>query len=244
MAVGPPAGWRPAEVRLTLALDTSTRTGGVALCRGLQLLGEDTWQAGGHQTSQILPAAQRLMERAGADVTALGLVVAAIGPGSFTGLRVAASLAKGLSVALGVPICGVPTLDALAYQVSAGRPAGRVLAVVGAGRGQYYAAAYHTTAGQLWRDGEFRVYSADELRATIDAAGKDSVVAGEIDADDRLPRALSEVAGTRRPGYLAALGQWAIETRGPDETALLQPIYLRRGQPAGDTEQTDRAIPD
>ena len=181
VAVGPPGGWRGGEQGLVLAIDTSTRVGGVALCRGDQLLGEDTWQAGGHQTRQVLPAAARLWERAGCTVRDLALVVVATGPGSFTGLRVGVSLAKGLCLPLGIPLVGVPTLDALAYQLAAGTASARLVAVVDAGRGHYYAGTYAARGDQLRREGSFAVVTADELPALVHRSRGAVVVGGELD---------------------------------------------------------------
>lgn len=199
--------WSGGEQGLVLAIDTSTRVGGVALCEGGQVLGEDTWQAGGHQTTQVLPAAARLWERAGHTVRDLALVVVAIGPGSFTGLRVGLSLAKGLCLPLGIPLVGVPTLDALAYQVTAGiARTARLVAVVNAGRGMYYAGTYTASSGQLRREAEFAVVSAEELVALARGQRGEVVVAGELDE-----------AGCALRTELGAAG--ALEQRLVDEEA-------------------------
>jgi tRNA threonylcarbamoyladenosine biosynthesis protein TsaB len=255
-AVGPPPNWRGEEEGLLLAIDTSTRVGGVALCRGRQVLGEDTWQAGGQQTAQVLPSAERLWKRAGCTPDDLRLVVVATGPGSFTGLRVGASLGKGLALALGIPLIGVPTLDALAYQqVAAGAVPPRLIAAVAAGRGQYYAGTYNVSRGQLRREGDFEVLSLDELRATARGARRGTLLCGEIEAEDvseagdhaqgdgaeraaptGIARVASPAAGVRRAAFLAEVGRWLLASEGAKDAALLQPIYLRRSPGLGDQD--------
>jgi tRNA threonylcarbamoyladenosine biosynthesis protein TsaB len=220
-----------------LAIDTSTQVGGVALSRGGRLLGEDTWQAGGHQTQQVLPAAARLWERAGYTVRDLALVVVATGPGSFTGLRVGLSLAKGLCLPLEIPLVGVPTLDALAYQAAgAVTRSGQLKAVLSAGRGMYYVGTYRVPRGQLRREGEFGVVPPEELAALVSEAKGDVVVAGELEGaelplDEKVRVAAAEL-GVRRAGFLVEVGRWVLATQGAAEAALLQPLYLRRAPAA------------
>ena len=76
---------------------------------------------GGQQTSEVLPAAVRLWERAGITAADLDAVAVSAGPGSYTGLRVGFSLAKGMALARGLPVVAIPTLEAVAYQHRDGR---------------------------------------------------------------------------------------------------------------------------
>ncbi|HEX2324992.1 MAG TPA: tRNA (adenosine(37)-N6)-threonylcarbamoyltransferase complex dimerization subunit type 1 TsaB, partial [Chloroflexota bacterium] len=123
-----------------LALDTASASGGVALVRGRAVLGEACWQVGGQQTSEVLPAAVRLWERAGISAADLDAVAVSAGPGSYTGLRVGFSLAKGMALARGLPVVAIPTLEAVAFQHR--DAAARLCAVVDAGRGQLYVARF------------------------------------------------------------------------------------------------------
>ncbi len=219
---------------LLLALDTGSGVGGVALCRGPVVLGEETWQAGGQQTSQVLPAAARLWERAGVTAQHLQAVAVGTGPGSFSGLRVGLSLGKGFALALGIPLIGVATLDAVAYQHQG---AGTTLcAVVGAGRGQYYTALYRRSRGALLRLGEYAVVTADELAERLTTAGR-VFVGGELSAElvafltrraGGTLRCASPAAALRRPAYLAELAMGCLSEGPPPDAASLQPIYLQR----------------
>jgi len=229
----PPAG--PAgPPPLLLAMDTATATGGVALLRGPTVLGEETWQAGGRQTAQILPAAARLWERAGATAGDLRAVAVALGPGSFTGLRVGLSLGKGFALALGVPLLGVPTLDAVAHQhQDAGGTLGAVLV---AGRGQYYLGVFRRRAGRLARRGAYVAGTAAEVADRLAAERRPFVcgevgpellaaLAGRLGATFRVP---TPAATLRRPAFLGELAQRRLATGDVPDAATLQPIYLRR----------------
>ena len=224
-----PAGEPP----LILALDTSSKIGGVALCRGFEVLGEETWVLGNSHTSQVLPAAARLCDRFGCAAGDVRLVATATGPGSFTGLRVGASLGKGFAVSVGAALVGVPTLDAVAYQHRAA--SGSLVALIDAGRDQVYAGTYRSSARSLTRRGDFQLLSHAELVAHVAALGSAWVV-GEMwperaAALAALPkvRVASPSATLRRPAHLAELGYMRFLAHGAPDPAALQPLYLKRG---------------
>jgi len=109
---------------LILALETSTLTSSVALVeaplredasfRGEKVLAEYTLNLPGTHSERLMPAIDRLLQEASLSVNEIQGIALALGPGSFTGLRIGVSTAKGLAYALRVPVAGVPTLDALA----------------------------------------------------------------------------------------------------------------------------------
>jgi len=99
---------------LTLALETSTGMGSVALGEAGELLGESLFPVGARHSRTILPEARRLLSRSGREVGDLGRVIAGSGPGSFTGVRVAAALAKGLVRSTGAELLVFSGLDAIA----------------------------------------------------------------------------------------------------------------------------------
>lgn len=124
-----------------LALDTSTALGSVALGRGDELLGEVVVGVTVRHSEALLPAIDFLMRSTGLEPSGLGGVVVGGGPGSFTGLRVAGSTAKGLVRVLGVPFFSYSGLLALAAGVGAGSPR-PVCALFDARRSEVYAACY------------------------------------------------------------------------------------------------------
>jgi tRNA A37 threonylcarbamoyladenosine modification protein TsaB len=103
---------------MLLAIDTSTHYASVALHDGTHLVSEHTWLAKQDHTRTLMPALQRLLADAGIDISALQAVAVALGPGSFNGLRVGLSTAKGLAVARSLPMVGASTLEILAAEYS------------------------------------------------------------------------------------------------------------------------------
>jgi len=128
------------------AIETSGREGSVALCRGdatsFDVLGLKDIE-GGTYSARLMPSIADLLRDAKLAKKQVDGIVVVNGPGSFTGLRVGISTAKGLSEVLGKPLAAVSMLEALA--VVYGRPGEEVTTVLDAGRGELYAAEYRMT---------------------------------------------------------------------------------------------------
>lgn len=143
-----------------LAFDTSTETMSVAVgwhdghrARMLQHQG-----AGGAQASaSLIPVVQSLLAQAGLAMGALDAIVFGRGPGSFTGLRTACSVAQGLAFGAGVPVLPVDTLMAVAEEARALQGATQVVAVLDARMDEVYWAAYAFGQGAWQRQDEFRL---------------------------------------------------------------------------------------
>src|SRR5512138_2392353 len=101
---------------MLLAIDTSTTQTGLACYDASGVLGECVWHSGRDHTAQLLPQLTLLLRHIGRASSAISAIAIALGPGSWSGLRVGMSTAKGLALARGLPLVGVGTLDALAYQ--------------------------------------------------------------------------------------------------------------------------------
>src|SRR5690242_15329684 len=100
---------------LLLAIDTSTTDSGVALFDGAVVLAECAWYSGRRHAEQVLPVVDLLLAQADATPADLTAVAVALGPGSWSGLRVGMSFAKSLALSRELPLVGVPTLAILAY---------------------------------------------------------------------------------------------------------------------------------
>ena len=126
---------------LILALDASTPVTTVALARGngREVLAEVSLTARG-ASETLLPAIHAALDLAGEDLGSVGRVLAGVGPGTFTGIRIAAATARALSAGTGIPLSKNSTLDALA--APARSYSGDVLAVLDARRGQVFACNY------------------------------------------------------------------------------------------------------
>ena len=165
---------------MLLAIDTATRLLSLAIHDGERVLAEQTWQAPNNHTEILAPALSGLFEHAGitaADLTALAVVQ---GPGSYTGVRIGVSMAKGLAAAQRLPLIGVTTLDT----VAAAQPkySGTLIAIVGAGRGRVIAGRYHWRADRWAGRGEPRLLKWGALFAEIDS---EVTLAGEISTTGR-----------------------------------------------------------
>ena len=103
---------------LTLAIDTSSESASIALLRDDDILSEIFINLDVNHSVVLLPALHHLMRLSRLEPNEIDLFACTIGPGSFTGLRVGASTVKGLALALGRPIAGVSTLEALAFNIT------------------------------------------------------------------------------------------------------------------------------
>jgi tRNA threonylcarbamoyladenosine biosynthesis protein TsaB len=216
---------------MLLALDTSTRLAGIALYSGKDgLISEDSWHSANRHTVELMPRVALMLDQAGATSANLKAVAVALGPGSFTGLRVALAAAKGLVLANDLALLGVPTLDAIAYPHNL--QALPVIAVVQAGRGRVCWACYERSPAGSAASTPAALASIPALAATIH---RPTLIAGELATSDReqlaglsggwavlLPPALS----MRRPGCLAEIAWTRYAAGERDDPASLSPIYL------------------
>lgn len=129
----------------TLGLDTATWTASVGVVHDGRAISERTERAETSLALAIIPLIDDALRAAGIGVTDLDAVAVSVGPGSFTGLRVGVSTAKGIAYAAGAQLVAVPTLTALAR--AAGPRAGVVCTVLDARKSEVYAACFE------WRDG-------------------------------------------------------------------------------------------
>jgi tRNA threonylcarbamoyladenosine biosynthesis protein TsaB len=207
-----------------LAIDTSTDVATVALQAEGELLAELSWSARGNHSLRLMNAIQAVLSTQGTDPGDLTAVVTAIGPGSFSGIRVGVAAAKGLAMSRGIPLAGIPTLDAIGLQASG--LSSVVWAVIPAGRRQVYAARY-TGRGPAWkRVSEYLLTGADDI-ATALAEG--DMIAGaatsEVEAPPRM--VCPSLWNVPRGGFLAELGRRYFEAGGEDRVYTLEPLYLR-----------------
>ena len=218
---------------MLLAVDTSTTQVGLALYDGVQIIGETLWHGKMRHTTSLAPAIAELFKRTNATMDDLAALGVALGPGSFTSLRVGLALVKGLALARHLPLIGIPTLDSLA----AAQPLRDIpLAVVlQAGRGRLALGWYHASDTGAWQsDGEISVLNLDELIKTIESP---TMICGELSEEERsilakkddLIELSSPVQSTRRPAFLAELAWKRWQAGDTDEAASLAPIYLQVG---------------
>lgn len=223
---------------MILAIDTATRQVGIALALETEVLAEHNWRTENNHTRELAPAVERVLRRAGVTAADLRAIGVAIGPGSFTGLRIGLGLAKGLAIANNCAVVGIPTLDI----VASAQPefSGTLLAALQAGRGRIAIAEY------AWEDTSWRAQAEVEIttwEAVVAALDEFVYVCGEIDKTGRsLLRGKAHFAppslNVRRASILAGLARARLAAGAADDTATLAPLYFH--QPSVTPPQSTR----
>ncbi|HAE85144.1 MAG TPA: tRNA (adenosine(37)-N6)-threonylcarbamoyltransferase complex dimerization subunit type 1 TsaB [Anaerolineaceae bacterium] len=214
---------------MLLAIDTSTNWIGLALFDGTQILCEQTWHSQSYHTTELVPAIDEILTRTQvrrAELSGLGI---ALGPGSFTGLRIGMSVCKGLALALDLPVAGFPSLDILAV----GQPLLRrpMITLLQVGRGRFAWARYFNQDKQWVQEGSVQVSSPREIAATIKSP---VYICGEMGAEERrilgrkwkTARLCSPAQGLRRPAVLAEMAWQRLHAGKADDVVSLAPIYV------------------
>lgn len=147
-----------------LAIDTATDRASVALGLPGSVLAEEEISGARRHASQLLPAILETLRRAGARLLEVEAIVLADGPGSFTGLRVGAAVAKGLVESQPIALWSTPSL--LASAAAAGHDGRLVLAIGDALRGEVFAAAYRVTSSRVDTVLAPSVHRPDDLNAS------------------------------------------------------------------------------
>jgi tRNA threonylcarbamoyladenosine biosynthesis protein TsaB len=214
-----------------LAIDSATRVLSIALHNGLEVIAESTWETPNRHTVELTPGIQYLLARSQQAISDLKVIAISQGPGSFNGLRIGFSVAKGLAMALNIPMVAIPTLDIIA----AAQPPfeGTLVAVIQAGRGRICAGSYRWRDSAWVSQNDLRIVSWEHM---IDSVAGETLISGEIDAAGRTaiersgkPIQLAKPAfSLRRAGFLAELGwsRWRENQAGDPET--VSPLYLHQ----------------
>jgi tRNA threonylcarbamoyladenosine biosynthesis protein TsaB len=208
-----------------LAIDTATPQAGVAVHDGYQLA-VTSWPGGRQQTTSVPVVAEELLARCGITLDLVGAIAVTTGPGSFTGLRVGLSLAKGLALAPERSVIGVPTLEAMAAPLLG--LVDVVVPAIPAGRGRIvWSVSQHGAAGEAVNS------TFDEFLERV-AGMANATVIGEFDPFqvERLRAggiALAPLAG-HRVASLAVIGYKRWQRGDIDNADTLEPVYLH-GRP-------------
>jgi tRNA threonylcarbamoyladenosine biosynthesis protein TsaB len=209
---------------ITLAIDAATYVGTVAVLRDRALLAEGEAQMRGATEERLMPAVAALLASAGLATGDVQRIVCGAGPGSFTSLRIAASIAKGLALGTGTELHVVSSLALLVG--AAARPAGSYVAAIDALRGEWYAAEF--TVGSTGIVAETRpatIVSPDGIADLVASRGATLVGARLSTGVDGAPVAL--LADDQRP---RASGLSRVDpsiVAGPVDLAGWEPAYGR-----------------
>lgn len=165
---------------MQLAIDTSTQSVGITLSRAGEILAENTWRSQESHTIELLPNLIRLLRQNNASLRSIDGVAVARGPGSFNGLRVGISTAKGLSIALDVPLVGVSTLAAEAF--AHGDSPLPLCPIHNAGRQEVAAALYQMQEGIWHQLTKEHITTVEKLCSEIET---ETLFCGEISPPSR-----------------------------------------------------------
>jgi tRNA threonylcarbamoyl adenosine modification protein YeaZ len=215
---------------MELAIDTSTDFCTIGLFREGDTVAEMVWRSVQNHTVELVPNIIRLLNQTKSSPQSLKAIIVAKGPGSFNGLRVGISTAKGLAFALGIPLVGISTLEIEAFPFAFTKLP--ICPLHNAGRGELAAALYQLK--DVWR------CITPEHITTVDSLSRQkrkTIFCGEIppsvieELQKRLARyaIIPDIAArSRHASYLAALGWQRLGRDDLDDAASLQPLYLRQ----------------
>jgi tRNA threonylcarbamoyladenosine biosynthesis protein TsaB len=220
---------------LVLGVETSTMQGGAALVGEGGLVSEYTLNVEATHSERLLPTIERVLRDSGVSLDSLSGIAVGLGPGSFTGLRIGLSTVKGLAYATGLPVVGVPTLEAMAWTVPfVGM---QICAVLDARKQEVYAALFRYDRGLLQQVMQDTALSPEALCARIRRPtlflGDGLVVYGALFRrllGDRMLVPPPASRGTR-PACVAELGRERLLRGERDPTDSLVPRYLRPSEP-------------
>ena len=217
---------------MQLAIDTSTGTASLALVTDGDIIAELTWRCGQNHTTQLLPNLDYLLKQNKVSLQSLTGIIVARGPGSFNGLRVGISTAKGLAFSLGIPIVGISSLEVEAYSYA--QTALPVCPVFNAGRGEIATALYQKKRNH-WQ--QLTTEYITTVEALCSQVTTKTIFTGEY-IPSIAPQLLkllgkkavipSSLTGLRRASFLAELGLNQLDAGNHENPATLQPVYLRR----------------
>ena len=207
-----------------LAVETSSLAGGVALLDGERLVAEYQLDVSVTHSERLMSAVDRVLADARWTPRDLAGLAVAVGPGSFTGLRIAVSTVKGLALALDLPIAAVPTLDAMAAALPwAALP---VCPVLDARKGEVYASLYRWDGEAMRREWDYLALAPAALAARLD---EPVLVVGDGAGGVRSPyaRAVPPPRRLPSPACVGALGLARLRRGETVTAAALSPLYLR-----------------
>lgn len=235
-----------------LGLDSSGLVAGVALIQDDVLIAEYTTDYKKTHSQTLLPMLDELCRMVDLDLKSIDLIAVAAGPGSFTGLRIGSATAKGLGLALDIPLAAVPTVDALAYNLYGCEQL--ICPMMDARRGQVYTGIYTFVNGEMQVIQEQCAISVEELAGRLkeecEKYGKKVVLLGDGVPvyREKVQEILQEQCefapasyNRQRAACVAVLGQSlaaAGKTVSSDDFA---PEYLRMSQAERERMEADEA---
>lgn len=222
---------------LTLAVDTSGLTASCAVVEDKKVVAELSTQYGKTHSQKIIPMLKTVLAMLDKSFGDVDLFAAAIGPGSFTGLRIGVVTIKGLAYSLKKPVCGIPTLDSLAYSIPDFK--GIISPMLDARNNQVFTAFYRKINNKLEKLTEDMGITIDEWISYAKNYKEDIMILGDATAI-HLNRLCNDL-GTGviaadpsisypRASATAILAEEAYKNNKAVSVFELEPLYLRKSQ--------------
>ena len=220
---------------LILAVESSAKPVSVAVYDGSlqpgKLLGQYFQNNGFSHSRTLLSLAEALLDNLDIKPADLDLVAVSSGPGSFTGVRIGVSAVKGLAWGLDIPVCGVSTLEAMAYQIPV--DSGHIIsAVMDARRDQVYNALFEWRDSDLHRLCDDRAVSLEDLATELQSYDKPCLLIGDGASLCKEQDSFSDCKiAPELQMYQTAYGVALAALKGKHISAVdLEPFYLRPSQ--------------
>ena len=190
----------------------------------------DRFRVASHiHSEKLLTLVQEVCDASHVTLKEIDGVAVSIGPGSFTGLRIGLSTAKGLCVALGKPLYGVPTFEAIATAAcETHRSQDSVVIVVDARQGDFYTARYRRSGGRMDTEREVSVAPAADLKlvagdARLIVTDRPAQLRGVVSSDASIVEAKEYCRGS----VVAMLGARKHKAKDASDVASIEPVYLK-----------------
>ena len=220
---------------LILAVDTNTPAGSVAILRDRRLLAEINLDSPQTHSERLLPAVDLLLKSLGIGLPQLDGFALAVGPGSFTGIRIGMSTVKSLAFSADRPIAAVSNLEALAYKIKQSQ-ARLLCPLIDAKKNEVYSALFEARAGDLQEIIPQGLYTPDSLFSRVPAHRIVTFIGSGVPVyRDRLSDYFKDKARLSRRslyvGYeVGLLGYERLKAGHGLDSFQLEPLYFRKSQ--------------
>ena len=231
-----------------LALESSGLVASVAVWEDYKIIGEFSTNFKKTHSQTLLPMLDKVVQMLELKLEEIDAIAVSKGPGSFTGLRIGSATAKGLGLALDKPLIGVPTVDALAYNLYGTKRL--ICPMMDARRAQVYTGLYTFEGGQFKIVCPQKACSLEEIAEQINALGKETILLGDgVPVYEKMIKDMLHVPYSMAPAHLAYQRAGALASlaaiyfeEGKTETAkAFKPDYLRVSQAERELMEKDKS---
>lgn len=222
-----------------VAIDSSGLVASVAVTEDDNLIAEYTTNYKKTHSQTLLPMLDEVKKAISLDLNSIDAIAVAAGPGSFTGLRIGSATAKGLGLALNKPLIGIPTVDALAYNLYDTAPDTLICPIMDARRKQVYTGLYYFENHTLKILRPQDALPMTDLIEELNRRGKSVIFLGDgvpvyrelIEETCRVPYSFAPAhVNKQRAAAVAALAEIYYKEGKMEDAAEHQPDYLRVSQ--------------